>query len=263
MFLSHFKLDEHPFCENPPLDWLLNDDRFRRALAQLKLFRSQADIALVTGQTGVGKTSLVSLFKQNMPKNRYRPVYLHLSGMSQTAFLRLIVAQLGESPRLGKDRLFLQIIDRIGKSEAKTVLIFDEAHLISPQSLTDLRLLVCSKTANGSGVKVVLSGQDALLETLKRSILGDLNNRIWIRCRLHPLSKTQTLAYMDHRLRLAGGSEKIFTADAGEIIHDYSGGVPRQINNIATACLIGAAATGINQIDADFVNETMANFSLS
>ncbi len=263
MFLSHFKLDEHPFCEVPPPDWLLKDDRFEQALAQLQLFRGQAEIALVTGQTGVGKTSLISLFRQTMPKNRYRPVYFHLNGMSPTAFLRMIVAQLGESPSLGKDRLFLQIIDRIEKNETKTVLIFDEAHLISSQSLTDLRLLASSGTANGSAVKVVLSGQDLLLETLKRSVLSDLNNRIWIRCRLYALSKTQTLAYMSHRLRCAGGSEKIFTTDAGEIIHDYSGGVPRQINNIATACLIGAAATGINQIDADFVNETMADFSLS
>ncbi|MCP4153743.1 MAG: hypothetical protein GY757_38815 [bacterium] len=142
-------------------------------------------------------------------------------------------------------------------------MIFDEAHLISSQSLTDLRLLVCSRIENSSAVKVVLSGQDLLLETLKRSVLSDLNNRIWIRCRLYAMSKTQTLAYISHRLRCAGGSEKIFTTDAGEIIHEYSGGVPRQINNIATACLIGAAATDINQIDADFVNETMADFSLS
>ncbi|MCP4153742.1 MAG: hypothetical protein GY757_38810 [bacterium] len=93
MFLTHFKLDEHPFCEIPPLDWLLKDDRFEQALAQLQLFRGQAEVALVTGQTGVGKTSLISLFKQTMPKNRYRPVYFHLTGMSQTAFLRMIVAQ--------------------------------------------------------------------------------------------------------------------------------------------------------------------------
>jgi general secretion pathway protein A len=262
MFLGHFKLVDHPFCETPPPDWLMTDDRFRQALARLHFFRRQAELALVVGQTGVGKTSLLGLFRESMPKNRYRSVYLHLNGMTPTAFLRLIVAELGETPRMGKDRLFLQIVDRIENGEAKTVLIFDEAHLIPAQSLTDLRLLACSSATGSGALKIVLSGQDSLLETLKRSALADLNNRISIRCRLSPLSKPQTAAYIDHRLRMAGGSEKIFTSEAKEIVHDYSGGVPRQVNNIATACLIGAAAMEANQIDEDFVNETMADFGL-
>jgi general secretion pathway protein A len=263
MFLNHFKLIDHPFCEAPPPDWLLDDDRFQKAAAMLEFFRRQAELALVVGQTGVGKTSLVGLFRRSMPKNRYRPVYLHLNGMTPTAFLRLIVSGLGESPRMGKDRLFLQIIDRVENSEAKTVLIFDEAHLISPQSLTDLRLLACSSAIKSGSLKILLSGQDSLLDTLKRSALADLNNRISIRCRLRPLSKPETSAYIDHRLRMAGGNPKIFASEATEMVHDYSGGVPRQINNIATACLIGAASNGVNQIEADFVNETMSKFGLA
>jgi len=262
MFLNHFKLVDHPFRETPPSDWLLDDDRFKKALAALEFFRRQSELALVVGQTGVGKTSLVGLFRRGMPKNRYRPVYLHLNGMTPTAFLRLIVVGLGESPRMGKDRLFLQIIDRVENSEAKTVLIFDEAHLISPQSLTDVRLLACSSAIRSGALKILLSGQDSLLDTLKRSALADLNNRISIRCRLRPLSRPETSAYIDHRLRKAGGASKIFVSEAKELVHDYSGGVPRQINNVATACLIAAASKGVNQIDADFVNETMSNFGL-
>ena len=64
MFLEHFGMDRHPFCENPPTDWLLNDDRFQQAMAKLQIFEQQANIALVTGQTGVGKSSLLTLFKQ-------------------------------------------------------------------------------------------------------------------------------------------------------------------------------------------------------
>lgn len=262
MFLNHFSMNAHPFCENPPIDWLLNDDRFQRAKAQLKMFEQQSEFALITGQTGVGKSSLVRLFKHQMPKNRYRALYFNRTNMTANAFLRMIVTQLGESPRLGKDRLFLQIVEKIEKSETRIVLIFDEAHLIGPQSLTDLRLLICGNGSDLTGVKIVLSGQDGLLDTLKRSILKDLNERIWIRCLLPALTKTQTWAYIDHRLRCANAAEKIFTTDAKDIIHDYSAGVPRQINNISTACLIGAAAENIHQIDADFVNRVMADFTL-
>ncbi len=50
--------------------------------------------------------------------------------------------------------------------------------------------------------------------------------------------------------------------EAKELIHDYSGGVPRQINNIATACLINAAAHGHKKISEALVNDTMIEFRL-
>ena len=92
-----------------------------------------------------------------MPKNRYRTIYFNLTSMSNNAFLRLIVKQLGESPKLGKDRLFLQILDRIEKSENQTVLIFDEAHLICSKSLTDLRLLSCNRPDSPVSTKILKS----------------------------------------------------------------------------------------------------------
>ena len=51
-------------------------------------------------------------------------------------------------------------------------------------------------------------------------------------------------------------------AEAKSLIHDYTGGVPRQINNVATACLINAAACSLKKITEALVNETMAEFSL-
>ena len=144
MFLTHFSMTDHPFIENPPKDWLLTDDRFNQALARLQFFQQQGNLALIIGQTGIGKSSLLRLFMQTIPQNQYRPIYIHLTNISPGAFLRMIVTQLGESPKLGKDRLFLQIAERVQKNETQTVLIIDEAHLVPSQALTDLRLLVSS-----------------------------------------------------------------------------------------------------------------------
>ena len=44
------------------------------------------------------------------------------------------------------------------------------------------------------------------------------------------------------------GSEKLFDPAAKSLIHDYSGGVPLQINNLATACLLAAAAQNASRI---------------
>lgn len=259
MFLNHFNMTYHPFTENPPIEWILNDDRFDYAIARLKFFLEQGNIALISGQTGIGKSSLLRLFIQSIPKNRCKTLYLHLTNMGPAAFLRSIVTQLGESPKLGKDRLFLQIMERIQKNETQTIIIVDEAHLVPSQSLIDLRLLVSSM--ENPSCKIILAGQEPLISILNRSVHADLMHRISVRCRLIALSKTQTTAYIDHRLHCAKASEKLFEPGAKNIIHDYSGGIPRQINNISTACLINAAAKNQLRIDEMLVTETMFEFN--
>ncbi|MCF6249576.1 MAG: AAA family ATPase [Desulfobacula sp.] len=262
MFLSHFNMTNHPFCEKPPIDWILNDDRFDQAAARLNFFQEQGDVALILGQTGIGKSSLIRIFKQSIQKNRYRILYLHLTHVTPGSFLRLIVTKLGETPRLGKDRLFLQIIDRLQENETETILVIDEAHLVPSQALIDLRLLISSADESRLPFKILLSGQEGLASLLNRSVHTDLQQRICVRCRLQALSKSQTALYIDHRLRCASAGQNLFDSEAKTMIHDYSGGVPRQINNIATACIINAASKNLQAVNEQLVNETMTEFRL-
>lgn len=87
-------------------------------------------------------------------------------------------------------------------------------------------------------------------------------HRINLRFALHALSKEQSGAYIDNRIILSGGTAKIFEIEAKNLIHDDTGGVPRQINNVATACLINAASRNLKKINDALVNETMSEFNL-
>ena len=261
MFLNHFDLNSHPFTEKPPIGWLLRDENTDQALARLKFFEQQGAIALIIGQTGLGKSSLLRLFIHQLPQNRYQPLYLHLTPLNANAFLRLIVIKLGEKPKLGKDRMLLQILERINQNDKCTVFIVDEAHLLAAQTLTDLRLLISSIDEQIS-LKILLCGQETLSQTLKRSSQTDLLQRITLQFMIRPMTKTQTSTYIDYRVTCAGGKDKIFEPEAKDLIHDYTGGVPRQVNNVATACLINAAARELKIITEALVNETMAEFRL-
>jgi len=261
MFLNHFSLNAHPFTEKPPIQWLLRDEHTDQALARLKFFEQQGSIALIIGQTGLGKSSLLRLFIHELPQNRYNPVYLHLTPLNANAFLRLIVIKLGEKPQMGKDRILLQILERINQNDKCTLFIIDEAHLIDPQTLTDLRLLISSIDEQIS-LKILLCGQENLSQILKRSSHADLVQRISLQFIMRALSMEKTSAYIDYRITKAGGTDKIFEPEAKNLIHDYTGGVPRQINNVATACLINAAARGLNKITETLLNETMTELHL-
>jgi general secretion pathway protein A len=162
---------------------------------------------------------------------------------------------------MGKDRMLIQILDRININDKCTLFIIDEAHLIDPKILTDLRLLISSIDQKVS-LKILLCGQESLNQILKRSSYADLVQRITLQFVMHPLSQEKTDAYIDYRISKAGGATKIFEYEAKNLIHDYTGGVPRQINNVATACLINATAKSLKKITEPLVNETMAEFNL-
>jgi len=262
MFIEYFQMTDNPFLEQPHDRWLLCDERFEQALARLKFFREQGRLALIFGQTGVGKSSLLRLFKNELPQNRYHPIFFHITNVNPNAFLRMIVTRLGETPKMGKDRLFHQVMDRIQNNETDTLLVIDEAHLLASQTLIDLRLLISAGIDTDLPLKIVLSGQESLGTLLKRAEHADLFGRINVQFRLGALAKLQTVSYIDHRLKCAGATEKLFDSEAKELIHDYSGGIPRSINNIATACLINAVSKNLKQINAQLVNETMSEFHL-
>jgi len=46
------------------------------------------------------------------------------------------------------------------------------------------------------------------------------------------------------------------------LIHDYAGGVPRQINNLATACLLQAAAQNASRVSEAILQQTFSEFQL-
>jgi general secretion pathway protein A len=262
MFTTHFKMSAHPFAEGTPIERLLKDERISQGLARLEYLTAAGTLALITGTTGVGKSSLIKLFLGSLSRNRYQPAYVYLTHVGASGLLKLIVTALGETPRHGKDRLFLQILDKARQTEPTTLLVLDEAHLIKPEALTDLRLLVSSILEDRPLLKIVLSGQEALRDRLRNSRHADLVHRISVRYHVPAMSREQTTAYMDHHMKSAGASERIFDDEAKALIHDYASGVSRQINNLATACLINAATRNLQKITEQLVNETSAECRL-
>lgn len=262
MFLHHFQFTSQPFAERVSAAALWQDDRMQQGLARLHYLAEQATVGLVIGGSGVGKSALLKRFLHELQGPRWQPVYLHLTHLSAAGLLKLLVSKLGEVPRRGKERLFEQILGKARQAEGGLLVTLDEAHLIDAAALTDIRLLISSALDDAPPLKVVLAGQEPLRQTLRQSLHADLLNRISVRFHLAPLTKEQTASYIDFQLKQAGGSEKLFDAGAKGLIHDYSGGVPRQINNLATACLLQAAAQNASRISEAILQQTLAEFQL-
>ena len=262
MFLNHFKFTSQPFAERAAADALWPDERMQQGLARLRYVAEHGTVGLVTGASGVGKSALLKRFMHELSGPGWQPVYLHLTHLPAAGMLKLLVSKLDEVPRRGKDRLFEKILAKARQAEGTLLVIFDEAHLLNIDALTDIRLLISSAIDDTPPLKVILAGQELLRHTLRQSSQAALLSRIGVRHHLPSLSKVQTTAYIDFQLKQAGGSEKLFEDSTKGMIHDYSGGVPRQINNLATACLLAGAAENVSRVTEAILQKTLTEFQL-
>jgi len=262
MFLDHFKLRSQPFAEHAAVSALWNDPRMEEALARLSFLVEHGTLGMLTGASGLGKSALIKQFINNLSPQHCEAVYCHLTHLPGTGLLRLVLSQLGEAPRRGKERLYEQLLDRAAQLEGGLLLIFDEAHLLDGDALTDVRLLISSAMDTGPPLKILLSGQDSLRSTLKRARHHDLANRISVRYQLRPLSKEATGKYIDFQIQQAGGSSQIFDGSVKALIHDYTGGVPRLINHVAMQCLIQATGSNVVRVDDELLQQVLGEIHL-
>jgi general secretion pathway protein A len=250
-YLDYFKLHSQPFSEHASREALWNDARMQEGLSRLNYLQSNGLVGLVLGASGLGKSALIRRFMQDCSPQVCEPIYCHLAHLPAHGLLKLTLSQLGEVPRRGKERLYSQLLDRARRSAATLMLIFDEAHLLSGDALVDLRLLVSSAVEAGPPLKILLCGQEPLRHTLKRTEYVDIVNRISVRHQLRPLSKDQTRGYIDFQLARSGGDAKLFDESVKGLIHEFTGGNPRSINNVSTACLLAALSRRTPRIDED------------
>src|SRR5439155_26769223 len=127
------------------------------------------------------------------------------------------------------------------ESRREPVLVIDEAQLIpSKATFDEIRLLTNFQLDHQNLLSVLLIGQPELERRLDRAPYAPLRQRIGLRYHLGPLTLDDTVAYIEHRIRVAGGNRNPFSRQAMEDIHALSGGIPRLINTLATTALLDA-----------------------
>jgi type II secretory pathway predicted ATPase ExeA len=125
----------------------------------------------------------------------------------------------------------------------------DEAHLLQPDQLEELRLMTNAEMDSASPFAGILIGQPTLARQLRMGTFAALDQRIATRYAIKPMDLAESAAYLRHHMTLAGREEPLFADDAIARLHRVSSGLPRALNNAATAALIAAAAAGQDLVD--------------
>jgi general secretion pathway protein A len=250
MYLELFKLHDLPFRLSPDPQFLYLSKQHARAKAYMESTIWFTDgFVVITGEIGAGKTTLIETFLREL-QNDAVVAQINQTQLSPTAFLQTVLVQFGFTPFNMKKPEVLATLNEFlvdqHISGRKVLLIVDEAQNLSHRVLEEVRMLSGIETTTEKALRIILVGQPELNDKLNSPELVQLAQRVRLRFHLTALTKTESVAYIEHRLEVAGSQgRRIFAEEAYATIYKYTGGVPRLINTLCDTCMM--AAFGHNQ----------------
>jgi len=261
MYTEFYGLHDKPFALLPDPRFLYLGSSHREALAHLLYGIEEGEGFIeIIGQVGTGKTTLCRTLLERVGPD-VEIAFIFNPSRSEAELLAAINREF-LLPTAARSRG--ELIEELNrfllakKAQGRRVLlVIDEAQNLDAAVLEQVRLLSNLETEHEKLLQIVLIGQPELEETLARSDLRQLRQRITVRWDLQPFDVKETREYLRHRLEVAGFSGKDpFTPSAVRAIHRLSGGIPRLINAIADRSLLNAYSRGAYKIDARTVRRS-------
>jgi general secretion pathway protein A len=262
MYLDFFGLDEPPFSITPDPKFVFLSKKHEESLAHLVYGITRgggAGFVQLTGEVGTGKTTISRLLLEQIPNDTNIALILNPT-VTPIELIQNICQELKVSMRGIKGKLNT-LIDKLNKYLLKswsdgenTVVIIDEAQNLPRDTLEQLRLLTNLETDTHKLLQIVLIGQPELRSTMRRNDLRQLAQRVTARYHLMPLSAEETLAYLQHRISVAGGDVSIVNQPIAKSIYKITDGVPRLINILMDRALLAAYTDDKKQLSKKYIS---------
>lgn len=260
-FNTFYGFTATPFTRNVPADKLYSTEEFQESLGRLRYASEHQLFALVTGDCGTGKTTLIRKLASILDDKKYRLLYLSDSKLTPRNFYHGLLDQLGcESHFYRGDamrQLHRQTSLLLGMQGLHLVVTVDESHLLSKAMLEEIRFLLNVKMDSESPLALILVGQSELWECLSLQAYTAVRQRIDIRCRVPHLRRDQTARYIASSLENVKCTAGIFSDSAISAIYQYSAGTVRLINKVCTQCLFYGAQKHQRILDDHIVSRVV------
>jgi len=243
MYEQFYGLREKPFSLTPDPQYLYPSKGHRTAIDSLLYgIYHREGFMILTGDIGTGKTTVCRAILEKLDKNVKTAVIFN-SFLAKGELLKSILQDLGCAfkARSNKERIdaLNNFLLRELSQDKNVALIIDEAQNLSIPVLEQIRMLSNLETEKEKMIQIVLFGQMELEQKLQSPELKQLSQRVALRLRLLPLSRTETESYIHQRLTIAGARGNVtFSRSALQEIFEFSSGIPRLINLICDRVLL-------------------------
>ena len=276
MYEQYYGFVQSPFTLTPDPRFLYRSESHEEAITLLQqAIRRKEGFIVLTGDIGTGKTTSCRALLEQLDTSVFTSLILN-PFLSVEELLREVLLDFGVVSREGvrsgristasKHELIStlhQFLLSLMAIHGSAVLIIDEAQHLSMQVLEEIRIISNLETNESKLLQIVLVGQLGLLDVLAATEMRQLDQRISIRATLKALNREEVEAYIAHRLWVARGSTAVtFEAPALDLVHAYTGGVPRIINLVCDRSLMQGAQMRVNKLTPAMIDEAAGSLGL-
>ena len=266
MYFKFYDLEKEPFHITPDPEFLYSSPTHKEALAVVIYGVDQRKGFIgIIGEVGMGKTTIIRSFLDQADKKALKTVYITNPDVSFGGLLTSIYREIGIIPNADDlhemvHDLHLFLIDEY-KQGHTVVLLIDEAQNLPIETLKNLHMLSNLETNKDKLIQIVLVGQPEFGEKLKLKELRQLNQRIVMRAHITPFSARESMAYIQHRLLMAGRSDSdLFKKSALRQIIRHAHGIPRLLNILCGNALVTGFGYQEKQVTIRTAKEVIADF---
>jgi len=267
MYEKFYGLKQRPFTKTPDPRFLYLSKNHEEALARLQYAVEEKELILLTGEVGSGKTTLTRVLMNSLGE-KFRVILIINPRLTPSQFLRTVAKRFDiDVPYNYKDNLLDAIYEKVYhdyESGITPVIIIDEAQLIpNKNTFEEIRLLTNFQLDYTNLLSLILVGQTDLRRRLNQKTYLPLRQRIGLFYHLGPLAEQEVKGYIEFRLKVTGLAEPLFTDGALKHLYQYSGGIPRVINSLATSALLEGFGKELPVIDEYLIHEAARELGLN
>ncbi len=262
MYENFYGLTEKPFSLLPDPAFLYMSQSHSMALSILdySLHNESAGICVISGEIGSGKTTLIrqllNIMGADFNTGLLTNTHSDFGNLMQWISMAFGLAYKNMEPIELYENFVAYTIEQYAQGK-RSVLIIDEAQNLSHEALEELRMLTNINADKNQVLQLILVGQPQLRETFNIKELEQLNQRVTASYHLGKLNQQESCAYIQHRLKVAGGKPELISDLARKAIWYHSRGIPRVINTLCDLALIYAYAEKKNQVSIQLINDVI------
>ena len=253
--LALYGLKWNPFSPELPVDAIYVPQKienfcWRIEHAQIR----EGGFAMIHGDPGSGKSIVLRLLAERLKKLPDITVGAINHPQSNLAdFYRelgdIVGVPLRPSNRWGGFKALRERwLSHLESSRCRPVLLIDEAQEMTPQVLSELRLLASARFDSQPLLCIVIAGDARLTEKLRREELIPLGSRIRTRLATEFASREELVACLDHLLAGAGNAS-LMTTQLRHTLCDHAAGNYRILTTMAAELLAAAAQRDLPVLD--------------
>ncbi len=267
MYLDFYDLQQDPFSNTAASDMLFLSGSHQDAIEAIidGLHAGQEFITLL-GEPGLGKTFLLHAALAHSDLQHLKVIHIFYPKLSAYDILKMICWEL-ECDGVTQDAeqltaSFYHALLTEHECGRQVVLIIDEADTVPRETLERLLWLAHLRSSTGKPLlQIVLAGLPILWQRGNGALLQSFKKGLATRVTLAPLTYTESVAYIRHRLLQAGAyKDTVCTAAAIQKIARYARGNPRVMNMLCTNLLIMGFLAKQKPIPAAMARDVIAAY---